>query len=151
MFGIVLLVLFLFILVLTGTIGNFLSWLFSLAVGLVSGLFQAVWNSIILPLLSLFWKLIVAVWPFLAAAAALAAIVYVLRSLHGGNFGSSGYSGSYYSGSSYSSYSYVGNKRSKVVHWRYSDAVRDMSDRNKVYFSTRAEAEEKGYRPAKEP
>ena len=42
---------------------------------------------------------------------------------------------------------YIGNKNSHVFHYKDCDSVIEMSDKNKVEFYTREDAEAMGYKP----
>lgn len=46
-------------------------------------------------------------------------------------------------------YPYIGNRNSMKFHHYYCDSVKDMKDKNKVYFKTREEAIDEGYVPCK--
>ncbi len=46
-------------------------------------------------------------------------------------------------------YPYIGNRNSMKFHHYYCDSVKDMKEKNKVYFKTREEAIEAGYVPCK--
>ena len=42
---------------------------------------------------------------------------------------------------------YIGNKKSKIVHYAYDDAASKISPHHCVYFTSLSEALERGYRP----
>ena len=142
-----------------------LTGILNLIVGIFTCLWNAVLYPVLCAVGQALLSLFAAIWPWLAIVAVIAALVLVVRGIFfcrgsrtftSRSYGS-GCSGasdsldsgvSCLSGSSYSagisdfpvsgssSYAYVGNRRSKVVHYAYDSAVYDMSDRNKVYFSS---------------
>lgn len=46
---------------------------------------------------------------------------------------------------------YIGNKKSKIVHYAYDEAASTISPHHCVYFNSLSEAIERGYRPSRKP